>query len=344
MSSRGTTFALTAETAEAYVREQGLAQGDDLLRVEELGGGVSSSVIAIRGNGVGLVLKQALPKLRVDDDWRAKVERTDTEASALRVYASLTPDSVPRLVHHDRANHVLVMELGPSDRRNWQAEISRFRPHLDAAAWAGATLGTWHRETADESSLAVRFDDHEAFAQLRLDPFHATVAERRPELAELVLPYLEELRRVRRCLVHGDYAKKNMLIGPSGRWVIDHEVAHFGNPVFDVAFFLSFVVLSAVRWQPLRNDMRRLGDTFLNAYQATTGTGFAGDAAAISGHTACLVLARTDGKSPAPFLDDARDVARHVGIGMLGEPERGLWDWLSDGSRRGETREREVDT
>ena len=334
MSGQSTAFVLTPNTARTYVHEYGLAPVEAPVQVEELAGGVSSSVIAIRGPDVALVLKQALPKLRVEDDWHAKVERTDTEALALGVYAGLTPRSVPRLIHHDRANHLLVMELAPSDRRNWQAEISQARPHLDAAAWAGETLGTWHLETADRSGVADQFDDHEAFAQLRLDPFHGTVAERRPELAELVLPYLDELRRVRRCLVHGDYAKKNMLIGPSGRWVIDHEVAHFGNPVFDIAFFLSFVVLSAVRWQPLGDDMRRLGNTFLDAYHASTGAGFAGDGAAISGHTACLVLARTDGKSPAPFLDDARNHARHLGTAILLEPERGLWDWLGSGSGR----------
>ena len=342
--SQSATFVLGPETAESYVHDRGLAPREAALRVDELAGGVSSSVFAIRGSGVGLVLKQALPKLRVDDDWHAKVERTDTEASALRLYAGLTPQSVPRLVDHDRANHVLVMELAPSDRLNWQTEIAQSRPHVEAAAWAGETVGTWHRETANESSVADRFDDHEAFTQLRLDPFHATVAERRPELAEFVLPYLEELRGVRRCLVHGDYAKKNMLIGPSGRWVIDHEVAHFGNPVFDVAFFLSFVVLSAVRWPSLGDDMQRLGDTFLGAYHGKAGAAFAGDAAAISGHTACLVLARTDGKSPAPFLGDARADAREVGIGMLREPERGLWDWLDRRPDGSQTTEREVDT
>jgi 5-methylthioribose kinase len=342
--SQSTAFELGVETAEAYVREHGLVPPEAPLRVEELAGGVSSSVIAIRGGAVGLVLKQALPKLRVDDDWRAKIERTDTEASALELYTAVTPDSVPRLVHRDSTNHVLVMELAPSDRRNWQAEIAQARPHLGAAAWAGETLGTWHRDTADGASVAARFDDHEAFAQLRLDPFHATVAERRPDLAELVLPYLNELRELRRCLVHGDFAMKNMLIGPSGRWVIDHEVAHVGNPIFDVAFFLSFVVLSAVRWPALRDDMQRLGDTFLDAYHTTAGAAFAGDAAAISGHTACLVLARTDGKSPALFLEDARADARAVGIGMLREPERGLWDWRGPRPFGSQTTEREVDT
>jgi aminoglycoside phosphotransferase (APT) family kinase protein len=128
--------------------------------------------------------------------------------------------------------------------------------------------------------------------------------------------------------VHGDYAMKNMLVGPPGRWVLDFEVAHYGNPVFDLAFFLSFVVLSAVRWPALTAELRQLGDGFLSAYHAAAGEGFAGDRTLISAHTACLILARTDGKSPAQFFDaPSRARAREVGIELVRTPERGLWSW-----------------
>ena len=122
---------------------------------------------------------------------------------------------------------------------------------------------------------------------------------------------------------------KNVLVAPEGRWVLDLEVAHYGNPVFDLAFFLSFVLLSAIRWPQIAAEMRALGDGFLAGYAAVAGTGFAGGEEAVTGHTACLVLARTDGKSPAQFLDDpSRDRARDVGIELLRAPEKGLWTWL----------------
>ena len=105
--------------------------------------------------------------------------------------------------------------------------------------------------------LPPGFDDLEAFEQLRLRPFHETVIERRPELADGIEPLLEELRTDRRCFVHGDYSLKNMLVGPDGNWVLDFEVAHHGNPVFDLGFFLSFVVLSAIRWEPLAPELVR---------------------------------------------------------------------------------------
>jgi hypothetical protein len=52
------------------------------------------------------------------------------------------------------------------------------------------------------------------------------------------------------------------------------------------------------------------------------------DAASVTAHTACLMLARTDGVSPAAFLDDgARERARAAAASMLERPQDGLWAW-----------------
>ena len=72
---------------------------------------------------------------------------------------------------------------------------------------------------------------------------------------------------MRKCLVDGDFAPKNMLVAPDGRsWVFDLEVTHVGNPVFDVGFFLSFPLLSAVRWPELYGDLHELAEGFLDGY------------------------------------------------------------------------------
>jgi len=48
----------------------------------------------------------------------------------------------------------------------------------------------------------------------------------------------------------------------------------------------------------------------------------------VTAHTGCLVLARTDGKSPALFLAPGRrEQARAAGLALLRTPERGLWQW-----------------
>jgi 5-methylthioribose kinase len=320
---------LTGETARDWLVEHGLVGEDAALEIVGLAGGVSASVLAVRSSdGAALVVKQALPRLRVSDVWLAKQERAETEAAAMRLCRSLSGGFVPAVLAVDPVRHVVAMEL-VEGCTNWQAEVGAGRAHAEAGVWAGATLAAWHRATEGREDVAAAFDDYEAFEQQRLRPFHETVMARLPEVADAIAPYLTQLRGVRRCLVHGDYAMKNMLVGDGGRWVLDFEVAHTGNPVFDLGFFLSFTVLSAVRWPALAGELRMLADGFLTSYASAAGSGFAGDEASITGHTACLVLARTDGTSPAQFLDDAsRARAREVGMTLLREPDRGLWAWL----------------
>jgi hypothetical protein len=119
-----------------------------------------------------------------------------------------------------------------------------------------------------------------------------------------------------------------LLIGDAGSYVLDFEVARYGNPVFDLGFFLSFVVLSAIRWPELDEQMQQLAAGFMDAYVEHAGPAFDGDTASVAAHTACLMLARTDGKSPAQFLDEvSRARARQIGSVMLRRPEEGLWAW-----------------
>lgn len=320
-------FELTRDNVVSYLVGRGVIPRGVRARVAELGGGVSGTVLTVRTSDTGVVAKQALARLKVQEEWRAKQERTEVEAAAMRLCGHLTPGRVPQVIDTDPRAHVVVMELLPDNALNWQREVEAGRVHTDVGTWAGETLGLWHAGTAGDPELAAAFADYESFEQLRLSPFYETVAERLPEAADDVVARIEELR-TRRCFVDGDFAMKNTLVGRDRNWVLDFEVAHYGNPVFDLGFFLSFVVLSAVRWPGLTPELRDLADGFARSYSAAAGQRFAGDDAEITAHTACLMLARTDGKSPAPFLDGpARAHARTVGLALLRAPERGLWQW-----------------
>jgi hypothetical protein len=321
-------FELKPGNVIPYLVGRGLLPRGANARVEVLVGGVSATVLAVRAPGIAVVVKQALERLKVAEDWRAKQERTELEAAAMRLCNRLTPGRVPHVVDNDASAHILVMELLPDDALNWQSEVAAGRAHVRVGVWAGETLGVWHSRTAGDPEVAATFDDFESFEQQRLSPFYETVIERLPEAAADIAPRLDELRE-RRCFVDGDYAMKNTLVGPERNWVLDFEVAHYGNPVFDLGFFLSFVVLSAVRWPVLRAEMRALADGFVGGYSDVVGGNFAGDEADVAAHTGCLMLARTDGKSPAQFLDGrARAQARAVGLALIRTPEDGLWQWM----------------
>lgn len=151
---------------------------------------------------------------------------------------------------------------------------------------------------------------------MRLDPYHRTVAARHPDCAPAVLAVVDAMLTTRRALVHGDYSPKNVLAGSGGCWVIDFEVAHYGDPAFDVAFLTCHLLLKAVRRPVALPAYQACAAAFLAAYGGDV------DLA----HLGCLLLARVDGTSPAGYLDTGQEaVVRRFGRALLLDPAPDVW-------------------
>ncbi len=219
VSGGAAAMKLAAGNVVAYLVAREVVAAAAELSVEELTGGVSGTVLAVRGPGVALVVKQALPKLRVAGEWRAPVRRTDTEAAALRLAARLVPGHVPPVVDSDESEHVVVLQHAPPGWRNWQAELLEGRAHAASGRWAGDTLGRLHAATAGDAEVAAAFCDYEAFEALRLQPYHGAVMERIPQLAPALRPLADELRerphlpRARRLRPEEHPARPRRLVG-----------------------------------------------------------------------------------------------------------------------------------
>ena len=121
-----------------YLVRRGLAPAGEAIEVAELPGGVSATVISaqVPATGTAVVVKQALPQLRVQDEWLATPDRAETEVAAMVLCGTITPGVVPEILDSDPTAHVLVMELIPPEARNWQAEVGEGRVHAEAGRWA----------------------------------------------------------------------------------------------------------------------------------------------------------------------------------------------------------------
>lgn len=314
----------------AYLVARGVIQSVEGVEVETLAGGVSNAVFAVEGPGRSLVLKQSLPQLKVQDEWLAKRERILTEGRALAVAARLSPGLVPLPLDADERACTLTIERAPSDWANWKTVLLEGEVDAGVGERLGGFLGVLHEQTWGDAVLAREFDDYEAFEQLRVHPFHRTVAERVPAAAAAVQQVIAQLETRHVCLVHGDYSPKNILVGTSGLWVLDFEVAHFGDPVFDVSFMLGHLLLSAMHVPADAQRVRRLAEAFWSAYCAELAPEHVSSEADVVAQVACLCLARVDGKSPEPILTpDQREQAHALALRLLeGEHElTDLWSW-----------------
>src|SRR5207253_7372618 len=102
----------------------------------------------------------------------------------------------------------------------------------------------------------------------RIDPYHRTTARAHPDLAPLIDAEIERMLNTRRTLVHGDYSPKNMFIRPNQVFLLDFEVAHYGDPSFDVAFCLNHLILPAIRFPERRARYLESAHRFRQTYFA----------------------------------------------------------------------------
>jgi 5-methylthioribose kinase len=307
---------LTAESAAAYLRARGVI-GDDPATADELGGGVSNVVLAVTSGDRRLVLKQALPRLRVESEWLAKRERALAEGRALAIaHRVLPPGSVPEVLDVDPDRFALTIERAPEGWLTWKERLFAGDVDLAVAGSLGELLATWHRGTSD-----VEFDEWDSFEQLRVDPYYRETARRHPALATAILGYADAMRERRACLVHGDFSPKNILVGDPGLWMIDLEAAHRGDPAFDVAFLLNHLLLKAIAFPATQDALLDCAERFDTSYRASLPPFAASSPDYVLGHVACLMLARVDGKSPAEYLDpSAQERTRALAISLLAAP------------------------
>jgi 5-methylthioribose kinase len=316
-ATRGSIVHITTETVGSYLYERGVVSSPQVTATE-LTGGVSGRVLLVEAEGVRLVTKQAHARLTVATEWLASPRRAQTEAAAMSMLSALTPDSVPALIDSDAENCALTMTAAPPGFRAWKdVLLDQEMPAPEVVRTAGVLgdlVGRWHRRTWADASVAARFDDYDAFESLRISPFHRTILSRHADLATVINHCIEQLMTGRQCLVHGDLSPKNVLVGSGEPWVIDHEVAHFGAAVFDLAFLHCHLLLKAVHQPGSGQTYARAAATFLQAYAEHVDLVTTDD---LPWQIACLLLARVDGKSPAGYLTageqtTVRRVARKI--------------------------------
>ena len=81
-------------------------------RIQEVGDGNLNLVFIVRGPSNGIVVKQALPYVRlVGESWPLPLSRAHFEQLALREQAQHAPGLVPEIYHYDEALALIAMEL-----------------------------------------------------------------------------------------------------------------------------------------------------------------------------------------------------------------------------------------
>jgi 5-methylthioribose kinase len=311
---------LSADNAIAYLRETGRI-GAGPAEAEILGGGVSNVVLRITAPDHIFVLKQSQPQLRTKAAWFSDLERIYREQEVMRALRPLLPaGTVPDVLFVDRPNYLFAMEHAPASACVWKEQLLAGDVNLSLGERAGTVLGCLHEATGRDPRRYEEFADAKVFVQLRVDPFYHRVMERHPDLAGAITPLIDGMLSRREALCHGDYSPKNILAHAAGFMLVDYETAYLGDPAMDLGFFLSHLLLKAVKRPHDRQRFFELTRAFWRGYGSTVSYRPPAELVARGiGHLGVCLLARVDGTSPVDYLteDVQRDAARRLGRRLL---------------------------
>jgi aminoglycoside phosphotransferase (APT) family kinase protein len=275
-----------------------------------LTGGVSSEIYRVDDGDDVFVVKRALAKLKVQQEWLADVGRNANEYHYLRYVSDFLPHAVPRPLTLSLEHGYFTMEYLGQGFANWKQQLLAGEGDLQTARTAGQLLAAIHKRSADDPVAAAAFDTLANFEQLRIDPYLLSTAWKHPDLAYLFQAEAARLRESKQVLVHGDFSPKNILVSKDRLVIVDCEVAWYGDAAFDVAFLMNHLILKQMVNTPVipKAAPGKMAVAVWETYRMAGGVAKEADVVRL---ILMLRLARIDGKSPVEYLsEDQRQMLR----------------------------------
>lgn len=261
------------------VRLGGIPAGWD---IREIGDGNLNLVFRLAGPQGGLIVKQALPYLRLaGPSWPLSKARSFYESLALRQFGRLQPGALPALLYADAADAVIVMELLHPHVTLRNAllhgrRLAALSDHL--SSYLANTL--FHTSDAflppeKKAALMARYaGNHEMLAVTDMlvftEPFRSSARNRwtSPELDSLVAELKADavlLRRVEalrqrflnnsQALLHGDLHTSSIMVTETETRIIDPEFVFYGPIGFDLGMLVGDLLLNCLAQAGHRHDV-----------------------------------------------------------------------------------------
>lgn len=248
----------------------------DRWQVAEVGDGNLNLVFIVTGAAGQVIVKQALPYVRlVGDSWPLPLNRAFFEYNALVRHAARDPGRVPEVFHFDRSQALIVMRyLAPHVILRKAVVAGREHPHLARHIGAFLARSLFRGSALSLSGQTLREDmalfcGNHALADITetlvfTDPYFAAPLNRHTPGLE---PWIAPLRADRalriaaqeakhaflartETLVHGDLHSGSVMVtpgddlAPGDTRVIDPEFALYGPFGFDVGMVIGNLLLA----------------------------------------------------------------------------------------------------
>jgi aminoglycoside phosphotransferase (APT) family kinase protein len=282
---------------------------EQIITWQPLTGGIASDVWLLETAQQKVCIKRALRELRVTQSWQVDTNRNAYEVLWFESVANFFPDCVPKILAHDQTSASFAMSYFPAeDFPVWKSLLSAGQVFSEQAVAVAHLLGKIHQYSARLPEMSLRFDNHETFYQIRIEPYFLATAKKHPEYAEQIRWLAEELAKIRLALVHGDVSPKNILMGKKAVIFLDAECAVYGDPAFDLAFLLNHLLLKSLLCKnALELFIKSFEKVFVSYMPYVDWEDPLTFEMRLQNYLGVFLLARIDGKSPVEYIGDDKE-------------------------------------
>ncbi|MFW5834412.1 MAG: S-methyl-5-thioribose kinase [Pseudomonadota bacterium] len=303
-------------------------------RVREVGDGNLNLVFIVEGPEAGLVVKQALPYVRlVGESWPLPLDRAWYEYRALATQTRFAPEFVPHLHHFDAERAAVVMEWltphiilrkGLIQGRRYPMVAEHLASFMARTLFFSSDLGM---AAAEKRALQGEFSHNIELCRITeelifTDPYRIAELNRwtSPQLDDLARSFREDaglkvaIQELKwgflsngQALIHGDLHTGSVMVTEGDTRVIDPEFAFVGPIGFDVGAVLANLFLAhfAKAGHPGEADERAAYEAWLLETASRIWSGF---------EARFLALWRTQNRGDAFTAELFEDEAGSAGL------------------------------
>lgn len=252
-----------------YLQENKVITKGGEVKISSLAGGNINHISLVQTQDQSFIVKRALPTTKFNPKVKITPERIETEHKAMKIFAERTNLlHIPKVKYFDPKEHLLIMQAVPQQYYLLTYDLLEGKVDFSLVKKLAKFYAQIHNATYNDKYLQKETFSDKMYKEVKLGLFHGRflVAAKNQKIKDNMHRIIEKSLHNRICLIHGDAQPKNILVYKDQFYVLDYEIARYGDPAHDIGNLMAHYLLAGIINFPQRQKYYKAMQLFFNEY------------------------------------------------------------------------------
>ncbi len=230
------------------------------------------------------------------------------------------PSYVANPICFDPDSYTIVFESAPKQATLLSDMLLRNEVDFNAVKSISKGLVEMHNATLEKKELLDKFSDTEGFLKLKVETQCLNITDDE-QLKKYIKNFSINSLKIKKVLLHGDIAPKNIMVWDNRFLFIDFEECAYSDPAIDIGYLIAHFYLHKIitNEEHFSDAIKIIYDTYMSGINYDDPT----FEERISKYIGIFMLSRIDGEAKAKYIkkeedkENIRDIARKFILGKI---------------------------